>query len=197
MHPTLCLYFFTHPVPLTFSPTLSLISTLFSSLPFSTTWHTQPSPHSSLLIPSSFLLLDAIFGSDSGQMYRSSVPFRANDPLLQVPYTATPPYEPYPPLLCHTSSTHCMLYYRLLHYCILINSIAYYSTTLHSIPLYATILYCTFLQLFFALIYTATQFHLSLSIHSSLFLILSLLLFFTFHSPLLYLPCRLTLTWVW
>ena len=32
----------------------------------------------------SFFHLDVIFGSDNGQVYRSTVPFRQNDPILQV-----------------------------------------------------------------------------------------------------------------
>lgn len=139
---------------------------LLSHLPLS---YAQPSPHSSLYISSSFLLLDAIFGSDSGQMYRSSVPFRANDPLLQVPY---------PPLNCstlHCSACYMTLYYTTACYTTLCYTITHYYTLLHTIVLYSTLFYCLLKPILrvLALIYTATTLH-------STYLLFYLLLFSTF-----------------
>jgi hypothetical protein len=103
-----------------------------------------------------FPSLDAIFGSDSGQMYRSSVPFRANDPLLQVPYHiplcfalhVKPPSVSYPPR--HRTALHChnscwILHYCMLHHCIRPNPAACHTTTLFSTPLYAMMVHLALL----------------------------------------------------
>ena len=85
-------------------------------------------------------------------MYRSSVPFRANDPLLQVPYTAlhcllcsaTPPHVPLPPLphrrlhAIPVTTSRCMS-----HHCMLLHPTACHTTTLRATLLHATTLHYT------------------------------------------------------
>lgn len=122
---------------------LSFLCTLLLSL--------TRNPHFlSLSLP--LLLLDAIFGSDSGQMYRSTVPFRANDPLLQVPspilspsalpHPATPCTLSYPPLLCSAcQNTFCILSSPTLHFTALLQLLLDL-TLLHVTPLHITASRC-------------------------------------------------------
>lgn len=119
---------------------LSHILFSISCPPFSSSSLWYPLSHTLLsLIPSFipcmthitriFPSLDAIFGSDSGQIYRSSVPFRANDPLLQVP--------------THPTVSHPDAWYSTI----------LLSTLLYPTPLLSTILYSTLFLSIFPLLY--------------------------------------------